>query len=412
MRVWSGYDPAALRNSRNCQMKLGVYADLRYIRVGNSVSTDNAFGQLLVSLAQALGGLRVFGRTTNAELPGAISLPADLITFVALPAYDSLHRWTAALPAFETSLKVIDRNLSGLDGIWIFGPHPLAGAIAKRARRAGVRSFLGVRQHFPEYVRGRFHPVIQPAANVAAFILERTFRHLGQSAPTVVVGDDLARRWRSSAPRILAMPFAIITSEDVVPQEEAGMRPWHEPVELLTVTRLEPEKNPLLLAEMLTHLGKGFHLRVAGDGDLHSQLREKAVQLGVDEQLELLGQIPFGPRLRDLYRTSDCFVHVSHTEGVPQVLYEAMAAGIPMVATDVGGVRSALGDGQYGLLVPPREPRLLVEAVRRLAVDPTLRRKLALSARAEVQTRTLEIQVEKLITFFDRAVSSGERNDL
>ena len=66
----------------------------------------------------------------------------------------------------------------------------------------------------------------------------------------------------------------------------------------------------------------------------------------------MTGFIPFGPGLLERYRDAHAFVHVSLTEGLPQVLYEAMGSGLPIVATDVGGVSDALEGGQAGLVVP------------------------------------------------------------
>ena len=93
-------------------------------------------------------------------------------------------------------------------------------------------------------------------------------------------------------------------------------------------------------------------------------------------------------------------VHVSHTEGVPQVLWEAMAAGAPIVATAVGGVAAALDQGGRGLLVPPRDAGRLADALRRLAADPALRRRIARQGREEAGRQTIDRQVARVVEFF------------
>ena len=82
-------------------------------------------------------------------------------------------------------------------------------------------------------------------------------------------------------------------------------------------------------------------------GDVEARLRE----LGVAEHAELLGYVPIDGGLLELYRSSHAFLHVSWTEGLPQTLFEAFAAGLPVVATAVGGVPAAVGDA--ALLVEP-----------------------------------------------------------
>ena len=388
---------------RSPQLRLGVYADLRYRRDGARVSTDVAFARLLVALAERCGGLTVFGRVDPAPGVGAVELPGDLVRFVELPPYPSLRHIPDVLRALAGALPRFDAVLPQLDGIWLFGPHPMSILVARRARRRGVRVFLGVRQHFPEYLAGRSPASMRPIVVGVARGLETAFHRIARRAPTVVVGDDLARRWRGAA-ALLDAPFALVTEDDLVPVDTAGTQPWDDPVQLLTVSRLDPEKNPLLLADLVAELGDGWRLRVVGDGPLRDRLETRAAQLGVDDRLETAGSVPFGPRLRDEYRRSDAFVHVSHTEGVPQVLYEAMAAGLPIVATDVGGVAGALAHGECGLLVPPSDARALAHALRRLRSDPGLRRALARRGLEEVARQTLHQQAVRILAFFAEAI--------
>jgi glycosyltransferase involved in cell wall biosynthesis len=128
-------------------------------------------------------------------------------------------------------------------------------------------------------------------------------------------------------------------------------------------------------------------------------VRGRAAALGVADRLRLRGWIPFGAELLDLYRQSHIFVQVSLVEGVPRVLYEAMACATPIIATDVGGVRSALDDGRAGLLVPPGDLDALVDALRRLASDVELRRKLVTRGLELVQDLTLEAQAARVAQF-------------
>jgi glycosyltransferase involved in cell wall biosynthesis len=85
-------------------------------------------------------------------------------------------------------------------------------------------------------------------------------------------------------------------------------------------------------------------------------------------------------------------VHVALTEGVPQVLVEAMATGLPVVATAVGGVAAALRDGEAGLLVPPDDRDALVDAIRRLLDDDAGRERRAAFALDLARERTLEAE--------------------
>jgi glycosyltransferase involved in cell wall biosynthesis len=115
------------------------------------------------------------------------------------------------------------------------------------------------------------------------------------------------------------------------------------------------------------------------------------VHRGIESQP---GRVP-AESSADLYRQAHIFVRVSFQEGVPRVLYEAMAFATPIVATDVGGVRPALDGGRAGLLVPPGDLDALVDAVRRLTSDVELRTALLTRGLELVQELTLEAQAAR-----------------
>jgi glycosyltransferase involved in cell wall biosynthesis len=116
----------------------------------------------------------------------------------------------------------------------------------------------------------------------------------------------------------------------------------------------------------------------------------------------MLGDVPYGPKLRELYRSSHAFLHVSLTEGVPSVLFEAQAAGLPLVATAVGGVGTVVDDGRSGLLVPPEDAPAAAAALERIAADETLRRRLVTSSLADVSGRTSDVELDRIAAFLER----------
>jgi glycosyltransferase involved in cell wall biosynthesis len=136
-------------------------------------------------------------------------------------------------------------------------------------------------------------------------------------------------------------------------------------------------------------------LECAGDGDLDALYRH-AERLGLATDLHLPGWIG---RLRrdDLMRRAAVFVLPSHAEGLPVSLLEAMAAGCPVIATDVGGIPDVVTDSVNGLLVPPRDRDALALALHRLLVDRRLAARLGREARNTIARRyTVEQALERL----------------
>jgi glycosyltransferase involved in cell wall biosynthesis len=390
-------------------VRLGVYADLVYRRSGETISTDLAFIRFVTGLAPKLEELVVFGRLDPKPDRAPYALPREGVRFVPLPHYARVTAVGRLLRSARRARSVFAAELPSLDGVWLFGPHPLSLVFAHAARRRKVSVALGIRQDYPAYIRHRLPSWRWFWAVPAAHVLERVFRLLARRFPTVVVGEELGRRYGSGRAPLLATGFSLVQASDLVRLDDALARSWEGQLRLLSVGRLDPEKNPLLLPDVLAGLRRlhaGWHLTVAGDGPLARALERRIHELGLIGAVTLLGDVPYGPRLRELYRSSHAFLHVSLTEGLPQVVFEAMAAGLPIVATDVGGLAAALGDGDAGLLVPPRDAGAAIAALERLRDDELLRQRLMAAGLELVSQTTMEVQLERLEGFF-RSAQAG-----
>src|SRR3954451_15736101 len=112
------------------------------------------------------------------------------------------------------------------------------------------------------------------------------------------------------------------------------------------------------------------------------ELRILACDLGLDGALDFLGDRPDVPRLLS---GLDVFVWLSQGEGMPHVISEAGAAGLPVIATRDNGSEEQIADGETGLFVPNRDPGAVADAIQKLIADPPLRRQLAESLRRKVE---------------------------
>jgi glycosyltransferase involved in cell wall biosynthesis len=136
---------------------------------------------------------------------------------------------------------------------------------------------------------------------------------------------------------------------------------------------------------------------VAGDGELRDELEELARPLG--NRFELLGARDDVP---DLLASFDVFAYPSLFEGLCLGVIEAQAAGVPVVATPVGGIPENVVDGETGLLVPPRDPEALARAILRVLDDPQLARAMAERARPRVLERySRERMIDRTLALYD-----------
>ena len=378
--------------------------DLDYSARDGTMFTEHAIIRFLAGLAERVGELTLFGRLNPEPSAGSYPVPSG-VHFRALPHYESVAHVRQLAGSARASCKIFREDLHRLDAVWLFGPHPLSLAFAAIARRSAKPVFLGIRQDFPRYIAGRLPNRLWSWAVPAAWSAEWTYRLLARRLPTVVVGEDLARKYGAGQDKVLATGFSLIRADELVSFEEAAEKTWDGQLRLLNVGRLGPEKNPTLLPEILARLrqtDRRWRLAVAGVGPMAEPVRRRAEELGVASALDLLGYVPNGPQLLEEYRRSHAFLHVSLTEGLPQVIFEAHAAGLPIVATDVGGVADALEGGETGLLVPPADPQAAVEALERLRDDEPLRRRLIALGLQRAERDTMDVQLDRIAEFFRR----------
>lgn len=377
-------------------MRLGVYCDFSYRAADGAVSADVAFSRFVEGLAPHCERVVAIGRLD----PGAIPFPYPLraVEFVGLPHYRSGADLAAVLRAVPESLRRFRRALDGLDVVWILGPNPPQAILfALAARLRGRRVVLGVRQNLPLLIRYRRPD--QPIVILAAHVLDTAFRLLARRIPVVVVGSDLARRYRRSR-SMLSIYVSLLGRERLSAAGAAGRAYDGPELTMLSVGRLDPEKNPLLLVDVLARaaaIDPRWRLVVCGDGPLFDALGARARELGVADRLQRVGHVPVDGPLWDRYRSAHVLLHVSLTEGVPQVLLEALAARLPVVATEVGGV-GELVDG-CGLLVPARDADAAARALTRMVTDAGLRDVCVEAGARRVADHTLDAECARLSAF-------------
>jgi glycosyltransferase involved in cell wall biosynthesis len=162
----------------------------------------------------------------------------------------------------------------------------------------------------------------------------------------------------------------------------------HDAFLWLAVGRLYPHKDHTSLLRAVTLLRQrhpSVRLAIAGDGPLRESLRQQGQQMGLEDTIHWLGLRRDVP---DLLEASDAFVLSSRWEGSPNVVLEALAAGVPVAATDVGGVRELVQHGRSGLLVQPGDVDALAATMEHLMEQsPEERRQMGRRGRQWVRQR-------------------------
>lgn len=195
---------------------------------------------------------------------------------------------------------------------------------------------------------------------------------------------------------------------DVARLTPAPHRQPRDPFRILCVARFEEVKGHTYLVEacrLLRDEGVSFECRLIGDGPLLPEIRRQIKQTALSSQIRLDGARTYQEVVQELSRTDVLVLPTAPTasgqrEGSPTVLKEAMASGLPVVASRVGGIPEIVDDQSTGLLTPARNAVALAAALRRLSEDPDLRRRLGRAGR------------EKAVKEFNLAVNTAKRAEL
>ena len=229
---------------------------------------------------------------------------------------------------------------------------------------------------------------------------------------TIAVSESVAEDVRaalapSRVPRLHVIYNGIETDQYACPDRKATRAAVREefglPADsllLFAAGRLSPIKNQEMLLEVLAALkdeAPRAHLLIAGEGDRRARLEEAIGRLGLSGRVLLPGLRSDVPRL---LCASDIFVLSSHSEGFSYATIEAMASGIAIVHTDVGGAREALGEERNAFIVPPGDALAFTAACRRLLGDKDLRHAMADRNRADAERFSLRRMIDRTVELY------------
>ncbi len=361
----------------------GTSSSLRSPRVAMVVPSLRGGG--LERVVRALS-LAVVGRGYKSGVfcLSGLGIHADELTASAVAVHDCQEGWMRMRGLPLQLLKALGRFKPDIvhahSGTWF--PAAVSSMLLRRPRLVFTEHGRDVRQ-------------APSSPRLERWCAKRTDRVTTVSSALA----DYVRQWLT--PR--QMPVVIPNGIDLHRYRESnnGTRDrlresWHvAECEVLSVAvgRLVPVKNHVGLLRAFaqaTRRAPNLRLAIVGDGPLRSALVAQAQSLQIERQVAFLG---FRDDVAACLQAADCFVMTSKTEGLPVSLLEAMAAGLPIVASDVGGVPEALGDPPAGVLIAPEDTEGLSNALAEVALDAGYRERL----RRLVSNRALAFSLTTMV---------------
>ena len=357
-------------------------------------SDSGAFGGTERALLQLLGGLdRQRWRPVlfHADLPGATQL-ADEARALGVPTYpvhqaDRASRGVGSIIPIARALRRERAAVFHAHQIWSLSCR--YGIVAAAA--AGIRARVATAQLFVEM------PPLLGIDLQHAVLTRCLHRHIAVSR---YVAARLRDRFHVSAEKIVVIPnAATVVPRATQPVSRAELASSTAAPIVLSIARLDAQKG---ISHLLDAAAAVPHasFAIAGDGPDRAALEARVAALGIGDRVRFLGH------RRDvaaLLAAADLFVLPSLYEGLPLAVLEAMIAGVPVVATAIGGTNEIVRDGETGTLVPPADPAALAAAITATLADRDRAARLASAARSIVER---EYSVESTVAAVARLYDS------
>jgi len=243
-----------------------------------------------------------------------------------------------------------------------------------------------------------FTPGVPTPQRVLGFVIEFALSRITNAVIVVSKHDfNLALRSRVVASRKLNL---VHNCTDLV---EVSSTPEDTPVKLVSLGRLVPvQKNQLMLVEVMTALPSSVTLTIVGEGVHRQLLEDRITELGLENRVNLPGEVE---DIRPYLSSGQIFVLSSDYEGLPLSVLEALCSGLPVVATDVGGVREAVIEGETGYLVPRGDVTRFAQKANALIESPTLRTEMGKRGHQHYQAHFIpELFLEKTDAVYSKVL--------
>ncbi len=368
---------------------------------GSVWEAEGSFGRYVDSLAPYFDEIVLSVPVFATPPPSGSRLRSANVRLAPLPYFPGPRQFYPMLPAMHRRLREFVRQC---DVIHLRVPTPaaiFAFRLAQAARKPVFLLVVGDYKALLPHLGYRGLKKLLFGTYVA--FEEWALRHMTTRSLTFANGAALREKHERQGATVIETKTTTLSVADIGSRTDtcAGSQ-----IRCLTVSRIDPRKGLRALPGAIASLvaqGRDVTIDIVGPtigqiGDTERDaIAAEARRLGVEDRVRLLGPIPLD-QLMPLYQQYDGFVLPTQPgEGIPRVLMEAMAAGLPVVTTDVSGIRSLVRDGENGVLIAESSAGALAAALEQVISDATQRRRMIDGGYRTARAHTLERQAAAMM---------------
>jgi len=369
---------------------------------GSLWESEGSFARYVDSLAPFFDEVVLAVPVFDTPQPSGSRVRAANVTLAPLPYFPGPRQFYPMLPSMLGRLRSWVRRC---DVVHLRVPTPAAIFAFRMAQAQHKPTFLLVVGDYEALLPHLGYRGLKKIlfSRYVAFE-EWALRHMTARALTFANGAALRAKHESNTVRVHETKTTTLGLEDIATRADTCGGPR---VRLLTVSRIDPRKGLRTLPAVVKDVQRaGYDVTADVIGPTvgligrseHDAITAEAERLNVADRVHVRGPMALD-QLMPLYRDFDIFVLPTRPgEGIPRVLLEAMANGLPVVTTEVSGIASLISEGENGLLVDEGSPAAMTSAVLRLIREPALRQRLIAGGYATARAHTLERQAAGMMS--------------
>ncbi len=334
---------------------------------------------------------------------------AENVHFISLGPRSSVPKRMLSIPRIK---RIINENKHKYDCALVRGPSPLLPAVCSALEPLPTALFI-----VGDY-RAGVDELPQPSWRKQLIKLWTLWNTAGQmrilkKSLVFVNSRQLHEKFKSCADRVIETRTTTLSDGDFFKVDDRCSEP---PYHMLYTGRIDKTKGLHELIEAIkTLVDKGYDVNLdivgwSGDRDpTEDELKKKVNLFGLEHSVFFRGFKPLGPELFFYYKKADIYIMPSYAEGFPRSIWEAMAHSVPVIATRVGSISAYVKNLEEGILIPPRDPSAIADAVEQLIENPHLRQKLIRDGRKLAGENTLQKRTGEIINNLERYCNANTR---
>ncbi|MDX5337602.1 MAG: glycosyltransferase family 4 protein [Cyclobacteriaceae bacterium] len=326
-------------------------------------------------------------RVKNSPQKGYYLVKDGSEKILPLPNYSSVSDFLKRPGLFGEARKILKPKIYHFDVFWLTWPHPISFLILLLIGKDKPK-VLFIRQNLEALIQVRYSGIQRKIGLLFTRLMYAYAKRFHPQALIVTVGEEMYKIMQGQFQKVHFISDCIVPSEVA----QAPRKFPEEKLKLIFVGRLEAEKGIPVLLHAIKILREKFPLQLTlvGEGACQNEIDQIIAAESLAEEVVLVGYVPFGEQLFELYKSHHLMVISSYSEGLPKIINEARAFALPIVSTEVGGIAKELKNENTVIFSPPGDSLLLAQGIEKIWTDKLLYEKISRNLSEEFKTNSLE----------------------